>query len=160
MRIVSLIAACISLSACSIFGGGGSTSSATSTGEAALASIPVSGLGPQQLAAGECGLFLWSKTDPSKFIFFSKALTGAAKFSSADSVLDLRQSGVSGDIFGQFNTSMSYSAQEGSIVALTFSEGELLNGGQRIEDGLISVTDQEGWITKLPVLGVRACQPE
>jgi hypothetical protein len=35
-----------------------------------------------------------------------------------------------------------------------------LEGGQRIESGVINIRDHEGWDTKLPVLGVRACQQE
>ena len=41
----------------------------------AIDSVPQSGLGPQELLPGECGLFLWSQTDVSKFIFFSNKLT-------------------------------------------------------------------------------------
>ena len=36
----------------------------------AIISLPKSGLGPQVLAPGECGLFLWSQTDINTFIFF------------------------------------------------------------------------------------------
>ncbi len=122
--------------------------------------IPESGLGPQQLQPGECGLFLWSKTDVNKFIFFSRALSGIALFKQGDSALTLTQNGAGGDIFGQFNTDMSYASASGGSVQLTFDTGETLQGGQRIEDGLLTVTDAEGWRTKMPVLGVRACQPE
>ena len=46
----------------------------------AIDSVPSSGLGPQEVLAGECALFLWSQTDTTKFIFFSKALSGTATF--------------------------------------------------------------------------------
>lgn len=122
--------------------------------------IPASGLGPQELAPGECGLFLWSKTDPTKFIFYSQALSGTALFKPTDRTLSLEQVAAGGTIFGQFNTEQGYNADDGSSVQLAFEPGDLLEGGQRIADGLITMTDAEGWRTKLPVLGIRACMPE
>ncbi|MEM6535081.1 MAG: hypothetical protein AAF613_05510 [Pseudomonadota bacterium] len=129
-------------------------------GESGLSNVPSSGLGPQKLDPGECGLFLWSKTDTSRFIFFSKALSGTALFKQEDEQLTLRQTRATGRIFGQFNTDITYQDQNGSSIHLVYSSGDMLTNGQRIKDGLITVTDTTGWRTKLPVLGVRACQPE
>ena len=126
----------------------------------AIDSVPKSGLGPQELLVGDCGLFLWSQTDVSKFIFFSKALSGTATFAQGEVPLVLTQIGASGDIFGQFNTNMTYATQDGRELALSIEPGENLDGGQRIESGMINIRDTEGWDTKLPVLGVRACQQE
>lgn len=126
----------------------------------AIDSVPSSGLGPQELLTGECGLFLWSQTDVSKFIFFSKALSGTATFAQAETPLTLSQIGAGGDIFGQFNTDMTFLTEDGREVALTVEAGELLEGGQRISSGLINVRDKDGWDTRLPVLGVRACKQE
>ena len=126
----------------------------------AIDGVPKSALGPQELAPGECGLFLWSQTDASKFIFFSRALSDRAVFAQADAPLTLSLVRAGGDIFGQFNTEMAFVAEDGRTLMLAFAPGEVLDGGQRIEDGLISVTDLTGWQTKVPVLGVRACQPE
>jgi len=126
----------------------------------AIDSVPNSALGPQELLAGECGLFLWSQTDVSKFIFYSKALSGNALFAQDNVPIALTQIGAGGDIFGQFNTQMTYLSDDGREVSLTLDAGDLLDGGQRIESGLINIRDREGWDTKLPVLGVRACQQE
>ncbi len=131
------------------------------TGEhQALANIPQSALGPQDLAPGECGLFLWSKTDVTKFIFFSKAVSGAALISRADGPEVLTQTNAGGEIFGQFNTSMAYSGSAGVQVVLQMVPGDDLEGGQRVQSGLITTTDIRGWQTKLPVLGVQACKSE
>lgn len=126
----------------------------------ALDSIPQSGLGPQELLPGECGLFLWSQTDVNKFIFFSKALTGTAQFAQEEVPIALTQTRAGGSIFGQFNTEMGYQATDGRALQLSLVPGEQLEGGQRIENGLLTLTDREGWQTKLPILGVRACQQE
>jgi len=126
----------------------------------AIDSVPSSGLGPQELLSGECGLFLWSQTDVSKFIFFSKALAGTAVFAQGELPIALTQTTAGGDIFGQFNTRMEFVSDDNRVLLLTVVPGEILEGGQRLETGLISLTDKEGWQTKLPVLGVRACQQE
>ena len=126
----------------------------------AIDSVPSSGLGPQELLVGECGLFLWSQTDISKFIFFSKALSGTATFAQNELPVALTQIGAGGEIFGQFNTDMTYQTEDGREIALSIEAGDTLNGGQRISSGLINVRDQQGWDTKLPVLGVRACKQE
>lgn len=163
MRHLALIAASISL----VITGCASSSSGPEDERArilamrpAIDSIPQSGLGPQTLEAGECGLFLWSKTDVSKFIFFSEALTGTARFAQNEIPVELVQVGAGGNIFGQFNTNMSYQSTDGRTFDLRVEPGEVLEGGQRIESGMLTTTDPEGWRTKLPVLGVRACQPE
>lgn len=127
---------------------------------AAITSLPKSGLGPQALAPGDCGLFLWSQTDISTFIFFSRAATGTALFAQDVKPIELTQTAAGGDIFGQFKTQLSYSAKNGKQYALTMTPGEEMQGGQRIESGLFTITDLEGWQTKLPVLGLRACQPD
>ena len=126
----------------------------------AIDSVPSSGLGPQELLDGECGLFLWSKTDVTKFIFFSKALSGTATFAQDETPVQMTQTMAGGDIFGQFNTRMEYVTVDDRAVELTLVPGELLQGGQRLERGLLSVADRDGWLTKLPVLGVRACKAE
>lgn len=126
----------------------------------AINSVPSSGLGPQNLAPGDCGLFLWSQTDVSKFIFFSRALSGTALFAQGEIPIALTQAQAGGDIFGQFNTRMGYLAEDGRTLDLEIEPGDLLDGGQRIETGLLTMIDTQGWETKLPVLGVRACQQE
>jgi len=126
----------------------------------AIDSVPSSGLGPQELASGECALFLWSQTDVSKFIFFSKALSGSSVFAQGEIPIVMTQSGAGGSIFGQFNTEMEYLAEDGRRLQLEIEPGDDLEGGQRIQSGLLTMIDTQGWETKLPVLGVRACQQE
>ena len=158
MRRLSAVLVGLAMAACASSGEGVDVAKPAPTD--ALAYVPQSGLGPQELVPGECGLFLWSKTDPSKFIFFTKAVSGRALLSHQDSALALSQTEAGGTIFGQFNTRVSYMTETGMQIALVVTPGDDLEGGQRIESGLITMTDTDGWQTKLPVLGVRACQTE
>ncbi|MEM8617879.1 MAG: hypothetical protein AAGF20_13210 [Pseudomonadota bacterium] len=156
----------LSLGACATSGGDGAATSAQTspstmamTGPTALSVLPESGLGPQSLEAGTCGLFLWSQTDVSKFIFFSEAASGQATMAMPGGPKTLIQTAAGGDIFGQFTTELGYDSPSGEQIDLRLVPGDVLDGGQRLESGVLTVTDQAGWQTKLPVLGVRACQP-
>jgi hypothetical protein len=166
IRLITSVLAISGLMACQSSTNAGETQAqpaevaADIAGSSAMEIIPASGLGPQDLLPGECGLFLWSKTDISKFIFFSKAQTGQATFAQGAEPASLAQTNAGGDIFGQFNTLSSYKFEDGKNLSLSIGPGEELDGGQRIENGLVTITDLEGWVTKLPVVGVRACKPE
>lgn len=126
----------------------------------AVSVIPVIGLAPQNLNAGECALFLWAQTDINKLIFFSKGQTNRAVLKLSEATYNLQVQRVGGDVFGQFLTRTIYSDGTGGQVELTFDPGEELIDGQRIRNGLITRTAGDGWQIKLPVLGVRACIPE
>lgn len=126
----------------------------------AVSVIPAIGLEPQTLDAGECALFLWAQTDINKLIFFSKGQTNRAVLKLSQATYNLEAQRVGGDVFGQFLSHTIYSDGTGGQVELTFDPGEQLIDGQRIRNGLITRTAQDGWQIKLPVLGVRACMPE
>lgn len=116
-------------------------------------------LPPQTLAPGACGLFLWTQTEPVRFVFFSQAGTDKAvmKIDGVDTALELTS--VGGDLFGQFMTQMTYRSAAGNV-GVTYRPGDLLDGGQRIESGRLSLVNKAGWETMIPVLGLSACQPE
>lgn len=121
---------------------------------------PVSGLGAQVLAPGECGLFLWSQANLSKLVFFRRAQTSAAALSLSDRRYDLQLVSEGGEVFGQFLTRNEFSDGQGGIVELAFQPGAMLIDGQRTSGGLITHTDAAGWRTIVPVAGVRACLDE
>lgn len=127
----------------------------------AYTSVPQRGLPPQILLPGQCGLFMWSQTDVSKFIFFRRAGDSTANLLIGSDETELLVRDFSGDIFGQFFTSQKFSAiKTAHLVDVDFEPGEDLIDGARIESGRIRITDPEGWQTTIPVLGVRACQSE
>ena len=121
--------------------------------------VPKSALGAQELLSKECGLFLWSKTDPTQFIFFEKAQAGTARMQIADSAVDVTQTANRGDIFGQFLTEQGFAAPGGERIEVVIVPGEELQGGQRVESGRITITGTDNWQTIIPVRGVQACQP-
>lgn len=113
----------------------------------------------QTLAPGACGLFLWTQSAPVRFVFFAEAGSDKAvmNIGGTESLLELTAS--RGALFGQFMTQMTYRSPDGNV-GLNFKPGELLDGGQRIENGRLSLVSKDGWETMIPVLGLSACKPE
>ena len=160
-RTAIIYLAGIGLTACSSTSDRGAGSApAPAVTENLIQSIPPQGLPAQRLGAGECGMFLWGQTPPRRFIFFSKANTGAGLVLINEETVELRSTGAGGSIFGEFNTSTQFATADGDwSVDVTIEPGELLEDGQRIETGRIVLVDREGWQTILPVVGIRACIP-
>ncbi|RIJ20568.1 hypothetical protein D1224_15780 [Henriciella barbarensis] len=173
-RIVSSIVALAALAACESVGAADSTKvpetprAERSAADQALAAqglapavsvIPQSGLQAQTLASNECGLFLWSKTQPDRLIFFQRAASGQARMIIANETIDAVQTANRGGIFGQFMTKQVFLTPSGQQVLVSFEPGEELQGGQRIDNGRLTITAEEGWRTVIPVLGVSACKP-
>lgn len=136
-----------------------STNNAKAISTIPSVTAPTSGLKAQQLQPGECGLFLWTKSLPNTLIFFSKAGTNTALIKSNDAEQSITLINASGDIFGQFMTQQAYQAPNNVTVALSFSAGKAMEDGQRISNGRLTRTSDEGWETIIPIVGVRACQP-
>lgn len=125
-----------------------------------LAEVPVAGLPPQKLAAGECGLFLWGMAAPRRFTFFTKAATGEALVLHDGASHKLIVTDTNAEVFGQFFTETQYLSADGTwSVNLSLKPGEMLEGGQRVDSGRLVTTGADGWETVLPVTGVRACIP-
>lgn len=121
---------------------------------------PAGGLPAQHLAPGACGLFLWRAAAPREFIFFTTdSGTGTLAYIDGKSQA-LTATGAGGDVFGQFLTEMEYSVSGTGLIARTsITPGEVIEGGQRIDSGNLTVVDAEGWETIVPVTGARACMP-
>jgi len=60
------------------------------------------GLPPQELAPGECGLFLWSRTDTTRFVFFARAGANNALFLLEEEPKKLTKLVERGELFGNF----------------------------------------------------------
>lgn len=113
----------------------------------------------QTLAPGACGLFLWTQSSPVRFVFFAEAGSDKAVMNIDGTESPLELTASRGTLFGQFMTEMTYRSPDGNV-GLSFRPGELLDGGQRIQNGRLSLVSRDGWETMIPVLGLSACQPE
>ncbi|MEO0467827.1 MAG: hypothetical protein AAF216_14910 [Pseudomonadota bacterium] len=156
---MKLIAAIYTAATAIVLGGCATNAPSSSTSaEVAGASIPQRGLPAQNLEIGECGLFLWSISGDSTFVFFSKANSNAAKMLIGDEEQDLTLTAATGDIFGQFTTQQTFRAtRTDHVIELAVQPGENMIDGQRVGRGHLNVIDPNGWETTIPVSGARAC---
>lgn len=123
--------------------------------------VPEAGnLPAQDLAAGECALFLWSQSSPRRFIYFAKAgnQTAETMLSETQQTVALVRQG--GTLFGQFMTELDYQSIEGEAISVRITPGDMVEGGQKISSGRIKLLNDGGWETVIPVTGLRACQPD
>ncbi|MEM9670584.1 MAG: hypothetical protein AAF950_16835 [Pseudomonadota bacterium] len=165
MKLKSCLLAALTFVACASPTGNSNVetqrvSSADRSSAADIVQNSRTGLPPQSLRAGECGLFLWSQTEITQLVFFARAGESSASvfLDGAPTPLTLRS--AKGDIFGQFLTDLEYTVSNAErALSVVYTPGEELEGGARISSGRISYIDAEGWTRVLPVLGVRACQP-
>lgn len=136
---------------------------APATSAAALASTGVraskQGLDAQSLNVGECGVFLWTRRQQPNFVFFSKAASGEAQYWHEGKTLNLKQTGLGGDIFGQQMTEQNFTSEDGTRVELRLTPGEELIGGQRIPEASITLIKPDDWKELTPLAGVSVCQP-
>ena len=117
------------------------------------------GLPTQKLEPGECGLFLWTQKQPRRFVYFAKANEPTAMLGVEDTPETMRQTSVSGGLFGQFMTEQVWMRPSGQSAQLTLVPGQPLENGQRLRSAKLTLESPEGWETIVPVLGLRACQP-
>ena len=151
-RIASLVLFLIASAACS------STPEPAPT-EVETPALQKKGLPAQNLAPGDCGLFLWNRTDASTFLFFQRSGEGLALFYENGEV-EITNTANDGTLFGQFYSLSHWSFPDGRSLRLSIEPGEEIDGGQRISNGVISATNSDGWEVKTPVAGVTACSVE
>lgn len=116
-------------------------------------------LSPKDLQAGECGLFLFTRDTPRRFVLFSRAASNQAILFIEDAEITLPLTAAGGDIFGQFLTRQTFS-NDTETVNLTLTPGEKIEDGQRIPVASLTRTMADGWDVITPLQGVRACQPD
>lgn len=120
---------------------------------------PVSnGLAAQELAVGECGIFLWTLSKPPIFTYFHKSGSGQAKvfLAGAEMILQVPEEKQVITDFGKF----VYENETGAAqhIRVKGQYGEAIDGGRRIPSGSIQFINQDGWREITPVSGIYVCR--
>ncbi len=119
---------------------------------------PANGLSAQELAAGECGLFFWSKSTPRTFVFFQKQGESFAKY---------YHQGIETSIVADANIpgftessqiDIVYAGQDGVSINVKGKFSQIIEDGVRVPSGSISVEKPDGWQEIIPVSGVYVCR--
>lgn len=157
MNVRILMACAVLLSACA---SGGSGKEADRKTAAAAVASSTEALPSQTLAPGDCGLFLWTRDEPRRFMLFYPAGAGTAKAIVNGRQTELSVESQGGDVFEQFMTQMGFQSADGIPVSLSLQPGELIQGGRRVPSAQMISQDREGWQIITPLAGLTACQPE
>jgi len=121
--------------------------------------ITFEALPPQELQAGECGLFLWSKgTRP---VFFLVAYDAPAIVYVRDNGRPRRfnRSRFGGELVSGFFERQTF--VDGDItlqLEIEFDEQRQIADGALIKQGVVRVTDKKGWRSIVPVTGIVGCK--
>lgn len=112
----------------------------------------------QQLATGECGLFLWAKREDAPLVFFQRS-TGPAFMDVDGSFSELMRTNAENAIGLQFHQLQHFTAADMQIrVSITPEETQSLQRGLKLPSGSISVVTGDGWSVSIPVAGAIGCR--
>ena len=105
------------------------------------------------LAAGECGLYVWTADASKTFTLFA----------TPSEISYLRQSKTITLIEKNPTTPPASSREfvdpDGKSLSLTLLSPEEIEGGVRYKAGRLTSVSEDGWEKVVPVVGLYACQP-
>ncbi|NBB14798.1 hypothetical protein GVN21_05395 [Caulobacter sp. SLTY] len=122
--------------------------------------VPFQEIAQQQLAPGQCALFLWARTSPARRILMATQNPASARIALKGRTLDLPLTAWDGEAHMGIHEVQTFSAN-GVTITVRFDgkAREGLVGGLVAENGSVEIRDAEGWETVVPAAGMLACQP-
>lgn len=116
-------------------------------------------LPPQTLPVGQCGLFIFGRSEPFPFILFENETARQAQVLHDQQVHELGVSPQAGTFApGERFRRVYLHNQTNRVFTLTGMVGEETGSGPRLEDALLRVRDLDGTETVRPVGGVYSCR--
>lgn len=115
-------------------------------------------LAPRRLAAGECGMFLWTKGAEPKLVLFN-ARTGGAHAVLRGREVQLARAAADGtEVLGQFENQVFRVGDTSIQLTVGFERRAGLARGVVIPHGTMRVRREDGWEVIMPVGGLVACE--
>ncbi|MBL8549592.1 MAG: hypothetical protein JNJ73_06385 [Hyphomonadaceae bacterium] len=117
-------------------------------------------LPPQELRRGECGLFLWARTNsPMLLMTVIGAEDSVARVRADGSQRTLPRTEFDGSpVHGQFERQVFSDGRLTLEVDVHFDANRQIRDGAIVQSGVVRVVNRAGWKTILPVGGMVACQ--
>jgi hypothetical protein len=112
------------------------------------------GLSEKTLAAGECGLYVWTADSAKTFMLFA-----------AQSRVTYLKNGIEVSLTEKNPTippssSRKFMDENGQALSLTLLSPQQIDEGTRYKSGRMTSLSDDGWEKVVPVVGFYACQPE
>jgi len=116
-------------------------------------------LPPQTLPVGQCGIFLFGRSEPYPFILFENETTRRAQVLHDQQVYELGVSPQAGTFaIGETVRRIYLHTPSNRVFTLTARVGEQTGSGPRLDNALLWVRDLDGTETVRPVGGVYSCR--
>jgi hypothetical protein len=122
--------------------------------ESVLGELPA-----QSLRKGECGMFLWSRTDDRKLILFSRGNDDGAIVVLEGREQNIPRVATDGRVVLNYSEQQSYVWRGYSLqVKVDFDQRQGIGRGAIIPAGTIRMSRRDGWEYVVPVGGLIACE--
>lgn len=113
----------------------------------------------QTLKPGQCGLFLWSRTERPEFIVFVPDNPARATAIINGRIRQLDRKTKSGDlVLGHYRKQSFASGAFAFELELTYDADRTVKDGAIIRQGVLRTYDRKGGTTVVPVGGMIGCQ--
>lgn len=124
-------------------------------GCATTSDVPSSkvGISGKALAAGECGLYVWTADAAKHFTLF--ASPHEISFFNNGDTISLIEVDASTRPAGR----REFLNPEGKTLQLTLLSPQDFDGGTRYKAGRLTSLSDDGWEKVVPIVGLYACQP-
>lgn len=140
---------------CALFVTGCAAGPAAVTKKTKTIAAEKTGLSGRVLAAGDCGLFVWTADTERKFILFAQSQKMSAVYDTPDGEQILKITSQDGRPTQSQFPIQSY---DDGVLRLALSGAQTITDGTRYKSGTLTMTSDEGWEKVSPVLGLSACQ--
>lgn len=111
------------------------------------------GLSTKTLAAGECGLYVWTADAAKTFTLF--ASPSGMTYSNGVTEFSLTEKNPTAPPA----SSREFRDTDGKVMTLTMLLPQEIDGGTRYKAGRLTSLADDGWEKVVPVVGLYACQP-
>lgn len=120
--------------------------------------IDIGALPAQELAPGECGLFLFAAKPTRRFVFFSTASGGTGLMKLNGEMVTLVRTAGEGPVIDQHFTEQVYAAPAyGLTLTISIDLTSTALAGTRVDGGSMRLERQDGWKMVVPVGGATTC---
>ena len=127
--------------------------------EGAFASL-IGPLRPQRLLQGECGLFLWERSEQRDLVFFGKGKQAEGRMQVAGQEVTFERIAAEGDaMFGQYPIQTYRRGDLKVQLTMDFEARANMAGGVVVPRASLRFEQTGGWHLVMPVGGMVACQP-
>ncbi|GAK33157.1 hypothetical protein JCM17846_19410 [Iodidimonas nitroreducens] len=115
----------------------------------------------QDLPAGTCGLFLFSKTPEPALVFYENSASAAALMRIDGALMTIPRIAAEGDVEAGYFTRQIFATADGALrLQLSFETeiSEQIIGGALVPKGTLRLSGLDGWDQMRPVGGLIACR--